>query len=104
MKAFMVGAVLAGAVALTACEGPSVPSLIVGEPVCKDFKQAGDTVKGALRHPIRLRIMLDEKVRVRARDEARRHLDPRDQDGASGRSALLVSGRRALAVARPGLL
>lgn len=46
----------------TACQTPSVPSLIKGEPVCKDVKQAGEMLKGGLKQPVRLRVMLDKEV------------------------------------------
>ncbi|NUP04630.1 MAG: hypothetical protein HOW73_01045 [Polyangiaceae bacterium] len=42
------------------CEGPSMPSLVKGEPTCKDSKQAGQTIKGSLKKPVRLRILKGE--------------------------------------------
>ncbi len=43
---------------LIGCEGPSVPSVVDGEPVCKDFKQANETLKGGLKHPEDARLRL----------------------------------------------
>lgn len=49
-------------IALAACQTPSAPSLIKGEPVCRDVKQAGETLKGGLKQPVRLRVLLKKEV------------------------------------------
>jgi hypothetical protein len=46
-----------GGLALAACEGPALPSVVTGETMCKDFQQAGQTLKGGLKHPVRLRVL-----------------------------------------------
>lgn len=46
----------------SACEGPNTPALVKGEPVCKDFAQAGDQLKGGLKQPVRLRMLDGEDV------------------------------------------
>lgn len=47
---------------LAACEGPGLPSLVKGEPTCKDLKQAGKDMKGTLRQPVRLRVLDGDDV------------------------------------------
>jgi hypothetical protein len=42
--------------AVAACKGPSVPSLIKDEPVCDDLSLAGATLKGGLQYPIQLKV------------------------------------------------
>jgi len=53
---------IAAAATFAGCEGPSAPSVVTDEPVCKDFKQAGDLLKGGLKHPVRLKIMNGKNV------------------------------------------
>ncbi len=52
----LLARLVVAATLLIGCEGPSVPSVVEGEPVCKDFKQANETLKGGLKHPVRLKI------------------------------------------------
>jgi hypothetical protein len=44
------------ALALAACKGPSVPSLVKDEPVCADLTLAGAILKGGLQRPIQLKV------------------------------------------------
>lgn len=47
---------------VTACDGPSLPAAIRDEPVCKDVQQAGETLKGGFKKPVRLRVIEGEDI------------------------------------------
>ena len=59
---FYVAASLWAVLWTMSCKGPSVPSSISDEPVCSEFDLAGETMRGGLKRPVRLRVLAGEEV------------------------------------------